>query len=236
MRVNSWMKAAEGVLRLAGVSQAYVAGVEGVNRAAFSPYLNGSRKPSAEKVLAMNKAIGDAAKDPSAVAYLDCEAVAAGLLPIASLSAEAVVDGALLALEELGMGALVADWQKRLASKLGAWDEKRIGEFLIALNREHRRLLRARARVPWKEGLDAVGVVLRRFGLGDLMAVTRATRNQIECFRNTVRKELDGVLDPSVSARERHYLENRLFIAALELAAPDNAGSLAEMLAGRKNP
>ena len=216
------------MLDAAGVSQAHVAEVElGINRAAFSPYLSGRRKPSPEKVLDMNDAIGNATQDASAAAYLDCEAVAAGLLPIAYLNSAELVDGAGAALEELGVGFLASGWPTRLASMLGTRSQEQIGAFLLAVNREHRRLLRNRTRVPWKEGVDGVATILKRFGLGDLIEKMEPTRNKVEQFRNTVRKELDKVMDSTKSARERYDVENRLVLAALELAAC--SGSQAEL-------
>jgi hypothetical protein len=226
--VNNWTEAATDVLRTAGVSQAHVAEVElRINRAALSPYLNGTRTPSPEKVLDVNDAIGNAANDPGAAAYLDCEAATAGLLPIEYLGRKNLVDGARLALEELGVGFLVPNWPTRLASALATRSQERIGKFLLALNREHRRLLRNKTPVPWKEGLDAVAIVLRKFGLGDLIETARPTRDRVNQFRNTVRKELDRIIDSTKSARERYDVENRLVLAALELAA--RSGSLSEL-------
>jgi transcriptional regulator with XRE-family HTH domain len=235
--VNRWTKAACAVLHAAGVSQAYVAEVElGISRAAVSPYLNGARKPSPEKVLDINDAIANATKDPGAAAYLDCEAVEADLLPISYLGSNDLVDGARLALEDLGVGLLVDDWPTRLASMLGKRNQEQIGKFLLAVNREHRRLLRNRTHVPWREAADAVVAVLKRFGLGDLITGKRAVRDRIDHFRAVVRQELDRVAGPSISARDRHAVENRIFAAALALLGrSEPSPSIAQLLGGEKS-
>jgi hypothetical protein len=165
----------------------------------------------------MNDAIARATDDVGAAAYLDYEAVEAGLLPITYLNSNELLDGARLALEELGVGFLVRDWPTRLAATLGARSQDQIGRFLLAVNREHRSLMRNSARVPWRDGVDAIVKVLKTFGLGNLIDTRKPTKNGIDEFRGTLRKELDAFLHPAVSARERYDLENRLVVAALEL-------------------
>jgi hypothetical protein len=233
--VNTWRNAAKEVLKSAGISQAQVAASQlNVNRAAFSPYLSGGRKhPRPRKVLEINCAIAAAVNDPSVEAYLDCEAVESGVLPRTFLAQDAVIDGAFLALGELATGYLVADWEQRLSSAVGAWDDEKAIRFLLVLNRDYRRLLRRHKKVPWKEGLSAISTVLGTFGLGKVLVSKRtAGYDRLEKFREIVRRELDDALDAGISARERQGVENRIYIAALGLLGKGPPSSLVEALLG----
>lgn len=232
--VNAWAKAARAILRDAGISEATVAKQQlGISRAAFSPYLGGAREPSCEKIIAINDAIGQVTNDPPATVYLDCEAVHAGLLPMNFLSVESLADGAFLALEELCSGYLAHDWQSRLASAISGWTERRLGRFLLELNRAHRRLLRTRNRVPWREGLAAIETVLREHGLHPIVAKERVKYDRISRFRSSVSRELDSIIGPQVTARMRFGVENRILLSALALS--QNGGpSLQKLLLGNQ--
>lgn len=237
MGVNTWTKAATAALADARISQAAVAeqGLR-ISRAAFSPYLNGSRKPSPQKVLKINKAIGEATNEAAVTPYLDCEAVEAGLLSLGYMNTGALIDGAFFALEELGIGLLNANWRPLLDAKVESWSDARVAKLLIALNRDHRKLLREHATVPWKKGHDTVAAVLRRFSLGELIGRKGPTRGRLDRFRDIVRGELDSALDPNLTARERRGIEDRLFIAALGLVREDTRTLLAEHLDGWMPP